>query len=240
MGTPSNSIIATAEDIRTYNLEMAFITKGILTIKTIIKRDTVEGELSDNALFPKMENFAQLSIILEPKETITFLRQKGDTLKEKEVIARKNSAQYFLDQINLNEEKIISLRQQSEASLVDIDRGISNAEEAVRIDSTSYKQAVQLSSNGYVSIENLELLKLKWQKDKRSLLQLIASKVSVVSKMKLEVQRLNLSNVQLMARAKAAELQAEVRSSTNGILIDVRQILSNNKTHVTFVIKRMK
>ncbi len=231
---------ATAEDIRTYNLEMAFITKGILTIKTIIKRDTVEGELSENALFPKMENYAQISIILEPKETITFLRQKGDTLKEKEVIARKNSAQFFLDQINLNEEKIISLRQQSEASLVDIDRGISNAEEAVHMDSTSYKQDVQLSSNGYVSVENLDLLKLKWQKDKRSLLQLIASKVSVVSKMKLEVQRLNLSNVQLMARAKAAELQAEVRSSTNGILIDVRQILSNNKTHVTFVIKRMK
>ena len=231
---------ATTEDIRTYNLEMAFITKGILTIKTIIKRDTVEGELSDNALFPKMENYAQLSIILDPKETITFLRQKGDTVKEKEVIARKNSAQFFLDQINLNEEKILSLRQQSEASLVDIDQGIVNSEEAVRIDSTSYKQAVQLSSSGYVSIENLELLKLKWQKDKRSLFQLIASKVSVVSKMRLEVQRLNLSNVQLKARAKAAELQAEVRSTANGILIDVRQILSNNKTHVTFVIKRMK
>ena len=41
---------------------------------------------------------SQLSIVLDPKETITFLKQKGDTLREKEIIAQKNSAQFFLDQ----------------------------------------------------------------------------------------------------------------------------------------------
>jgi len=52
-----------------------------------------------------MENYVQLSILLDPKETITFLKQKGDTLKEKEIIAQKNSAQFFLDQVILNDER---------------------------------------------------------------------------------------------------------------------------------------
>jgi len=62
-------------------------------------------ESSSIPLYPKMENYVQLSITLDPKETITFLKQKGDTLKEKEIIAQKNSAQFFLDQVNLNDEK---------------------------------------------------------------------------------------------------------------------------------------
>jgi hypothetical protein len=55
----------------------------------------------------------------------------------------------------------------------------------------------------------------------------------------LEIHKLRLSNVQLKARAKVAELQSEVRSSTHGILIDIRQILRNNKTQVTFIVKRL-
>lgn len=227
---------ATIEDIRAYNLESVFISKGILTIKTIIKSDTAES--LNNTLFPKMENYAQLSITLEPKETITFMKQKGDTLKEKEVIARKNSAQFFLDQVYLNDEKMFGIQQQTEASMNDLEHKIANAEEIVRIDSTTYRQESQLSSNGYVASNNLDLCNLKWQKDKRLLFQLIGSKSVMLSKSRLEIQRLRLSNTQLQARAKAAELQSEVHSSVNGILIDIRQVLRNNKTLLTFIVKR--
>ena len=167
---------ATVEDILTYNLESVFISKGILTIKTITKRDTVATEMSSIPLYPKMENYAQLSITLDPKETITFLKQKGDTLKEKEIIAQKNSAQFFLDQVNLNEEKILSIQQQSDASINAIDQKIANAEETLRIDSMSYRQNSQLSSSGYVSSNNLETAKLKLQKDRLLLSQLISSR----------------------------------------------------------------
>ena len=108
-----------------------------------------------------MENYVQLSISLDPKETITFLKQKGDTLKEKEIIAQKNSAQFFLDQVNLNEEKILSIQQQFDASINTIDQKIANAEESFRIDSMSYRQNSQLSSSGYVSSNNLEIWKVE-------------------------------------------------------------------------------
>jgi len=230
---------ATVEDILTYSLESVFISKGILTIKTITKRDTIATEMSSIPLYPKMENYAQLSITLDPKETINFLKQKGDTLKEKEIIAQKNSAQFFLDQVNLNEEKILSIRQKSDASINTIDQKIANAEESFRIDSMSYRQNSQLSSSGYFSSNNLETAKLKLQKDRLLLSQLISSRLTEASRSRLEIRRLRLSNVQLEARAKAAELQSEVRSSTRGILIDIRQMLHNNKTQVTFIVKRL-
>jgi multidrug resistance efflux pump len=190
-------------------------------------------------IYPKMENYAQLSISLDPKETITFLKQKGDTLREKDIIAQKNSAQFFLDQVNLNEEKILSIQQQFDASISAIDQKIASAEESFRIDSMSCRQNSQLSSSGYVSSNNLETAKLKLQKDKLLLSQLIASRSTKTSKSRLEIHKLRLSIVQLKARAKVAELQSEVRSSTHGILIDIRQILRNNKTQVTLIVKRL-
>jgi hypothetical protein len=195
--------------------------------------------MSSIPVYPKMENYVQLSILLDPKETITFLKQKGDTLKEKEIIAHKNSAQFFLDQVNLNEEKILSIQQQFNASINTIDQKIENAEETFRIDSMNFKQKSQLSSSGYVSSNNLETEKLKLQKDKLLLSQLISSRSTEAFKSRLEIHKLRLSNVQLKARAKVAELQSEVRSGTHGILIDIRQILRNNKTQVTFIVKRL-
>ena len=230
---------ATVEDLLTYNLESVFISKGILTIKTITKRDTVATATSLIPMYPRMENYAQLSVLMDPKETIIFLKQKGDTLKEKEVIAQKNSAQFFLDQVNLNDEKILSVQQQIDGSINAIDQKIVNAEETYRIDSMSYRQNSQLSSSGYVSTNNLESANLKLQKDKLLLLQLISSRSNESSKSRLEIHRLRLSNIQLKARAKAAELQSEVRSTTRGILIDIRQILRNNKTQVTFIVRRL-
>jgi hypothetical protein len=216
---------ATVEDILTYNLESVFISKGILTIKTITKRDTIASIMSSIPVYPKMENYVQLSILLDPKETITFLKQKGDTLKEKEIIAQKNSAQFFLDQVILNDEKMLSIQQQSDASINAIDQKIVNSEDSYRIDSMSYRHNSQLSSSGYVSSNNLESAKLKL--------------LTESSKSRLEIHKLRLSNVQLRARAKAAELQSEVRSTTRGILIDIRQILRNNKTQITFIVKRL-
>jgi multidrug resistance efflux pump len=186
-----------------------------------------------------MDNYTQLSILLDPKETITFLKQKGDTLKEKEIIAQKNSAQFFLDQMNLNDEKLLSIQKETHASINNIDQKIANAEESFRIDSMSYKHNSELSSSGYVSSVNLESAKLKLQKDRLLLSQFVSSRSTEASKSRLEIHRLRLSNVQLKARAKAAELQSEVRSTTRGILIDIRQILRNNKTQVTFIVKRL-
>jgi hypothetical protein len=85
----------------------------------------------------------------------------------------------------------------------------------------------------------LRLSELKWHKSRTLLSQLIASRSTTLSKITLEIRRLTLANRQLRAKAKAAETQSEVRSTVNGLLMDIRQVPHNNKTQVTFIIKRV-
>jgi hypothetical protein len=80
---------------------------------------------------------------------------------------------------------------------------------------------------------------MKWQKSRTALSQLIASRSEALSKITLETRKLKLTNRQLKTRAHAADAQSEIRSSLNGVLLDIRQVPHNNKTQVTLIIKRI-
>lgn len=226
------------QDIRTFNLEYVFISKGILTAKSVLPGKTQVGQSAPGLTLPKLENYTQISLTLDPKESIQFFKSRGDTVKEKEVIARKDLAQFFQDQIALNEGKIQSLEAQKLAFLSEIDQKISNAEQTTKIDSTEHSQRSELSKGGFTSERVLGVSELKWRKSKTTLSQLLGSRSTTLSRTALEIRRLTLANRQLQSKASAAEKQSEVRSTVNGVLIDIRQIPHNNKTQVTFIIKR--
>jgi hypothetical protein len=226
-------------DICTFNLEYVFITKGILTVKSIVPGSSQTSPSPQGLTLPKLENFAQISFTLDPKESLEFFKAKGDTIIEREIIARRNLAQFFEDQISLNEGKIQSLESQRTSFLSEIDQKIANAEQLARIDSTDHAHRTELSKNGFTSGGVLQLSELKWQKSRTILAQLIVSRSSALSKIMLEIRRLSLANRQLMAKAHAAEAQSEIRSTLKGVLLDIRQVPHNNKTQVTLIIKRI-
>jgi len=226
-------------DVCTFNLEYVFITKGILTVKSILPGKSLQGRSAPGLTLPKLENYSQISLTLAPKESIEFYKARGDRVQEKEVIARKNLAQFFQDQISLNEGKIQALESQKTSFLSDIDQKIANAEQMARIDSAEHHQRTELSKDGFTSDRVLTLSRLKWQKSRTLLSQIIASRSATSSKITLEIRRLTLANRQLRAKANAAETQSEVRSTVKGVLIDIRQVPHNNKTQVTFIIKRL-
>jgi inner membrane protein len=225
-------------DISTFNLEYVFITKGILTVKSILLGSKSEGHPAPGLTLPRLENFSQISFTLDPKESVEFYKSRGDTVREKELIARKNLAQFFQDQVGLNEGKIQALESQKASFLSEIEQKIANAEQTARIDSADHHQRSELSKDGFTSDRVLTLSRLKWQKSRTLLSQLIASRSSTLSKFTIEIRRLILTNRQLRAKAKGAETQSEVRSTANGLLMDIRQIPHNNRTQVTFIIKR--
>jgi len=225
-------------DISTFNLEYVFITKGILTVKSILLGSKSEGHPAPGLTLPRLENFSQISFTLDPKESVEFYKSRGDTVREKELIARKNLAQFFQDQVGLNEGKIQALESQKASFLSEIEQKIANAEQTARIDSADHHQRSELSKDGFTSDRVLTLSRLKWQKSRTLLSQLIASRSSTLSKFIIEIRRLILTNRQLRAKAKGAETQSEVRSTVNGLLVDIRQIPHNNRTQVTFIIKR--
>ena len=225
-------------DVCTFNLEYVFITKGILTVKSIIPGKSQDSPSARGLTLPRLENYSQISLTLDPKESIEFYKARGDTVKEKEVIARKNLAQFFEDQISLNEGRIQALESQKISFLSDIEQKIANVEQAAKIDSMEHHQRTELSKDGFTSDRVLTFSRLKWQKSRTLLSQLITSRSSTSSKIALEIRRLNLANRQLRAKAKAAEFQSAVRSTVNGILMDIRQVQHNNRTQVTFIIRR--
>ncbi len=226
-------------DICTFNLEYVFITKGILTVKSILLGKSQQSPSSPGLTLPRLENFTQVSFTLDPKESLEFFKSRGDTVGDKEVIARKNLAQFFEDQIGLNEGKIQSLDDQKTSFQSDVDQKIASAEQVARIDSTDYVHRTELSKGGFTSFGVLQLSELKRQKSRTLLSQLIASRSAALSKITLEIRRLTLANRQLKAKARAAEAQSEIRSTVRGVLVDIRQVPYNNKIQVTFIIKRL-
>ncbi|MGB2867272.1 MAG: metal-dependent hydrolase [Bacteroidota bacterium] len=230
---------ATYSDIRSFNLEYVFISKGILTVKSILSG--MPGSTTDSlpVSLPKIDNFTQSSFTLDSRESIVFLKHRGDTLREKELIAKKTLAQFFQDQISLNEDKITAIEQENAATISDIVQTVTVAEQALAIDSLEFDHLLELSKDGFVPSSALQTSRLKIQKSTRLFSQLISSKSTLVSKSALDVRKLRIANQQLAAKARAAELQSEIRSTVNGILADIRQIQRNGKTQVTLLIKRL-
>lgn len=226
-------------DIITFNLEYVFVTKGILTVKSILPGNHHQSQSSPGLTLPRLENYSQISVPLDPKESMQFIKSRGDTVREKEIIARKDLAQFFQDQINLNEGKIQALGSQHLAFLSEINQKVANAEQASKIDSAEFAQRAELSRGGYTSDRVLTTSELKWRKSRTALSQLLASRSATAFKTALEIRKLSLTNRQLRSKANAAEKQSEVRSTVNGILIDIRQVPHNNRTQVTFIIKRL-
>jgi len=63
-------------DIQTFNLEFVFISKGIVTVKSILPVDSQSGHPDPGPALPKLENFTQISLTLDPKESIQFLKSR--------------------------------------------------------------------------------------------------------------------------------------------------------------------
>ena len=230
---------ATYHDIREFNLEYVFVSHGIVTIKTVLKGKSLFDTTGSSVWHYLPENYAQFSITLNPKESITFIKQRDDTIHENEIIARKDLAQFFQEQIDLNKEKAEILTNQRLAAESDIEQKITATEQAFRIDSIEYYNSINLARNRFIADTSLDATRLKLQKGKQLLSQLIKSRNNLNEITAHEIRKLEHTNRQLQAKWRSAERQSEIRSYIKGVLIDVRQIQHNNKTQVTFIIRRI-
>jgi len=243
---------ATYEDIQRFNLENVFITKGSLTIRTLIPRrsalaptnpsvvglDSASGKSTgrDNSNYSPL--FAQISFQVDPKENIEFLRQKGDTVREKEILAKRDLVLFFDQQISLNQQKIASLEEELEFTLADIDQKLSQAKQAVEKDSLEFKNIEQQRRNGYLPEVALTNARKKFLDSRDTYVHLLSAQKRSHARFSIQIQKLRNEIVQLRSREKAAARQSEIRSTTSGIIHDIRQVYHNNKLQVTFVIRR--
>jgi len=227
---------ATYNDIRAFDIGHVFITKGILTIKSIFTSAAgKEGRAAVNA-FPLPATIARIFFTLEAGESIEFLKQRGDSIRQDEVLARKGVERSYEGQIRLNRDRIEALLSQSRADLSALDLKIENTRLSAGIDSAEYAHNVELSKSHFASEEILESSRLKWEKELLVYKSLIASRVAIQRKSAIEVRKLELQNAQLNAKARSAAIKSEIRSSAEGLIIDIREVPHNEKTEITIII----
>ncbi len=230
---------ATLADIRDLNLEFAFVTKGILTIKSIsIGASHATAAWADHAL-PRYESYAQLSYLIGVTDSVAFIRTKGDTLRTGDLIARKYLPAFYQEQEALNNDRLEALMNQRQAALDDLEQKIANAALEVRADSSDYRQRVELVKAGYASSGSLQSSELKWRKGKRLLRQLQYARRSQATRTAFEIDRLRLLDMQLKAKVRAAQLESEIRSPMTGVLMEIRQLPQENKTRLILIIRRL-
>jgi len=244
---------ATYDDIQRLNLENLFVTKGTLTIRTVLLRDTLavssgvkslqvpsasqparDGEISAIGSF-----FAQVAFQIDQKEAIEILHQKGDTVQEGSILVKRDLATFYDQQIELTQQKIASLEQEQEYQLADLDQRLSRARATVQEDSLGYVEAEKQHASGYLSKLSLDELEKKRLESRAAYNHLLSTTSRIENKFLLQVRKLRNDLNELRSKERAAERQSELRSTTAGVVYDVRQLYHNNKLQITFVIKRL-
>src|SRR5262249_2281993 len=137
-GTSIRLNYATPDDIRSFNLEYAFITKGILTIKSISTKNGGGAVDSLDAPMAGSGNIVQVAVFLNAGESATILKVNGDTVMENEILVRKNIERSYDDEIDLNNKRIAELNSTEVNDVSDLERRILVATQALRIDSMEY------------------------------------------------------------------------------------------------------
>jgi hypothetical protein len=238
---------ATYDDIQRLNLENIFITKGTLTIRTVKpklgvpQKGLIDTVLNANNLSVDVApSFAQVSFQVDPKENIEFFHQKGDTVKEKEILIRRDLALFYDQQIALSQQKIAALEEEREFKLAELQQKLSQAKQTMDKDSINFSHVKQQNKNGYTTELAVEQARGKYLDSKDVYYHLLSAERRVQNKFAIDAQKLRNDIAQLRSKEKAAERKSEIRSTTSGVVHDIRQLYHNNKLQVTFVIRRLE
>ncbi len=256
---------ATYRDIQRLNLENIFITKGTLTVRTVLKKEetSLSPDLQPSALRPMPHalgpmlsatppmphapgsmppaapTFLQLSFELDPKESIDLLHQVGDTVTRDDALIKRDLARFYNQQIELNERRILALRQELDFGLADLGHKHALAEKALADDSTGFAHAQQQYSTGFTTELAVGEARRRYEFSRDAVAQLLSAQERLQTKYLIDRQRLANDIAQLRSREKAAIRQSEMRSTASGIIRDIRQLYHNNKLQITFVLERL-
>lgn len=239
---------ATYGDIQRLNLENIFITKGTITIRIVKPRvfapsqARLDSALREQAISNGIEavgSYAQISFQIDPKENIEFVHQKGDTVREKDILIKRDLALFYDQQIALNLQKITALEEDREFKLAEIEQKLSQAKLRMDNDSLNLAHTQRQYENGYATELTLDQSRLKYSDSRQAYAHLLSAKNRIQTKFAIDIQRLKNDIALLRSKEKAAARQSEIRATTSGVVHDIRQLYHNNKLQVTFVIRRL-
>lgn len=221
-------------DIEELGLANVLATSGTVVVRSIIRQGASDSSLHARSL---QSGGTILTCTVNPGEVLDLKKAAGQTVRRGDTLAVRVVPAFFQEEASLNDRKLLTLRGRARAARQDLDRAIAGAASAAAADSAEYAGAIELARRGFIAEAALGRAAARWEKSKRALGRLIASRALLRERSALEEEKLRLAGEQIRARALVHELKCGILAPVSGILAGVRRDQSGGKEKVFFVIR---
>jgi inner membrane protein len=221
-------------DIKKLGLENLFITRGILSVRTVTagaEPDTLETGT------PSGSPFVRVSFQVDPREPLELLCRQGETVMKGDLLARWGSLLDYRKTIELNERRIEVLMAEHTEKIRLLEEKITAAESAHHADSVGFAVGKEMLSSGLASQGTVRRLELKLAASRLAYVRLRMDARFLVAKTGLEVRRLRNENDKLAQKEKAMVERSESRSPVRGEVLEIRQSVHGSKLTLLIVLK---
>jgi inner membrane protein len=228
------------DEIRELGLENLLITRGVLTVRTVIPIHdsslTSLASLQGDHSGP-LPVLVQGSFPSESKASIQVHCQRGDTVAQGQLLASSDPGHFFDLDIRLNLQKIDALEEEKATRVEEIDQLIEQERQNLRKDSLDRLHLHQLRQKGFAPGRGFPQPATTERKSRNRLFALLATRNRNASRINLQIQKLRNENLQLEARKQSAERELQLVSTVSGVVLDIRQSVHNSKRHLVLVIR---
>ncbi|HTR99580.1 MAG TPA: metal-dependent hydrolase, partial [Bacteroidota bacterium] len=228
-------------DIDAMGLGGVLATSGTVMVRTVLPQgaETLSGPGADTSSGPVRTAAGGMLItcVVNPGERLDVRVSTGGTVKRGDTLARRILPAFYREEAALSEEKLAAARQRYVAALAAADNALAGAIAGAAADSADHAGTIELVQRGFLSAPAARKSELKWEKSRRALERLTASRALLAARGAIEEDRLRLQALELRARASVNALRCALLSPGSGTIALVRREQAGGKERVSFVIR---
>ena len=227
---------ATLRDIDRYAIDRVHITRGILTVRTLIPRPPG----GNDAARPSASDIGPVSysqVRFEATDRVRILVRVGDTVSVGTLLALRESGSGLDEQRALLLVRLASLDREYEVRASDLRSRIQKADNELRRDSLSLQHSRRLRDEAFSSGAGEEKIVAALQAGRARRTALLALIVSQGKKHRLQELKLRTEVGRIDEQSRPEPGRDEIRSTAAGTITDIRQQVFKSKTQYSFIVR---
>ena len=247
---------ATYDDIQECGLGDVIILAGEFTIRAITPLSATRGAesgLPDLSQPDVRQSLAPHESSIIPSESGRYVRilvetgaderlqinvQRGDTVREGSLLAERIVADAPKRKRQILEQQIEAVEEDLDVRLLELENRIAEARHRASVDSLAFLLKRQMLARGYASPQGSLVARESYEKSQGKLLSLYSSRSAIQKEYGVRLLRLKSEVRTCMEKEQKAAASAEVRSTAQGVVTEIRQLPRKGKIQITFFIRR--
>ena len=247
---------ATYDDIQECGLGDVIILAGEFTIRAITPLSATRGAesgLPDLSQPDVRQSLAPHESSIIPSESGRYVRilvetgaderlqinvQRGDTVREGSLLAERIVADAPKRKRQILEQQIEAVEEDLDVRLLELENRIAEARHRAAVDSLAFLLKRQMLARGYASPQGSLVARESYEKSQGKLLSLYSSRSAIQKEYGVRLLRLKSEVRTCMEKEQKAAASAEVRSTAQGVVTEIRQLPRKGRIQITFFIRR--